>query len=125
VAKTEDLEGIPLDVFTPEEVKRMHDAGEIVLIDVRTPAEYAFEHIPGALLFPMASFDATKLPAQEGKRIVFHCGSGVRSKRVADGARQAGIDRLAHMEGGFGGWKQAGLDYLTVDPATGGMTRKP
>jgi rhodanese-related sulfurtransferase len=125
MARTEDLEGVRLDVFTPEEVKAMHDRGDIVLIDVRTPNEYVFEHIPGALLFPMQGFDADKLPTQETKRMVFHCGSGMRSKAMADRARKAGIDRLAHMEGGFGAWKQAGLPYVTVDPATGNTVTKP
>lgn len=125
MAKTEDLEGTPLDVFTPEEVKTMHEAGEIVLVDVRTPAEYAFEHIPGALLYPLSDFDPTKLPAQETKRLVFHCGSGMRSKAVADRARKAGIDRLAHMEGGFTAWKQAGLPYIGVDTATGAPVKRP
>jgi len=125
MAKTEDLGGVALDVFTPQEVKAMHDAGEIVLVDVRTPAEYAFEHIPGALLYPLSGFDAGKLPTQETKRLVFHCGSGVRSKTVAQKARQAGIDRLAHLEGGFGAWKQAGLPYVAVDPASGAPVEKP
>jgi len=96
-----------------------------VLVDVRTPNEFAFEHIPGAMLFPMSSFEADKLPGQGAKRIVFHCGSGVRSKRIAEQCQAAGIDRLAHMEGGFGAWKQAGLPYITIDPATGATARKP
>jgi rhodanese-related sulfurtransferase len=125
MAKTEDLDGVTLDVLTPEEVKAMHDGGEAVVIDVRTVAEYAFEHIPGALLMPMSDFDPAKLPGQETKRMIFHCGSGIRSRKVAEMARKAGLDRLAHMEGGFGAWKQAGLSYLTVDPASGAPVNKP
>lgn len=125
MAKTEDLDGVTLDVFTPQEVKAMHDRGDAVVIDVRTVAEYAFEHIGGALLLPMNDFDPEKLPGQEKKRIVFHCGSGIRSRKVAEVARKAGLDRLAHMEGGFGAWKQAGLPYIAVDPASGAPVAKP
>ncbi len=125
MAKTEDLSGCTLDVFTPQEVKQMFDRNEIAVIDVRTPAEYSFEHIPGALLFPMSSFDAEKLPSQEGKRFVFHCGSGARSRKIAERCALGGMARIAHMEGGFGAWKAAGLPYLTIDPATGSQTRKP
>ncbi|MFP3921659.1 MAG: rhodanese-like domain-containing protein [Dichotomicrobium sp.] len=125
MAKTEDLDGVTLDVYTPQEVKEMFDRNEIVLIDVRTPQEYAFEHIPGAMLFPMSSFDPMKLPSQEGKRIVFHCGSGMRSYRTAAIGAAAGLSRVAHMDGGFGAWKSAGLPYLGIDPATGAMIRKP
>ena len=60
--KTEALGSSKLDVLTPDEVKARFDKNEIVLIDVRTPAEYEFEHIPGALLFPLSRFDPQKLP---------------------------------------------------------------
>ena len=125
MATTEDINGTALAVLTPAEVKQTLDANEIVLIDVRTPNEYAFEHIPGALLFPMSSFDAGKLPTQETKPIVFHCGSGVRSKKIAERCQAAGIDKLAHMQGGFGAWKNDKLPYLAIDPASGALTPRP
>ncbi|MEI2387320.1 rhodanese-like domain-containing protein [Breoghania sp. JC706] len=119
--KTETVSGVELQVLTPEEVKERLDRDEIVLIDVRTPAEYSFEHIAGAMLFPMSSFDPGKLPVQTGKPIVFHCGSGIRSKAIADRCAQAGIAPLAHMGGGFNAWKAAKLPYSAIDPATGAV----
>lgn len=125
MAKTEQIAGATLEVLTPQEVREKFDRNEIVIIDVRTPAEFAFEHIRGAMLLPMSSFDAEKLPGQSDKAIVFHCGSGIRSKRVAELCAAAGITKLAHMEGGFGAWKSAGMPYLAVDPATGSTVAKP
>jgi rhodanese-related sulfurtransferase len=125
MATTEDLNGVTLDVYTPQEVKELFDRNEVVVIDVRTPNEFAFEHIPGAMLYPMSRFDPEKLPTQESKRIVFHCGSGMRSHKVAEKAAAAGLSRVAHMEGGFGAWKKAGLPYLAIDPATGSLVDKP
>lgn len=122
--KTETVSGTELQVLTPEEVKERFDRNEIVLIDVRTPAEYTFEHIAGALLFPMSSFDPAKLPTQTDKQIVFHCGSGIRSRAIADRCAQAGLSPLAHMEGGFGAWKAAKLPYCGTDPATGSMVMR-
>jgi rhodanese-related sulfurtransferase len=123
MASTEDLGGCTLDVLSPEEVKAQMDKQEIVLIDVRTPAEYAFEHINGAMLFPMSSFDAKNLPGQQEKRIVFHCGSGIRSKKIAERCAAAGYDRIAHMEGGFGAWKEKKLPYIGTDMASGAPKR--
>ena len=77
------------------------------------------EHIRGALLMPMAFFEADTLPSQEGKRIILHCGSGARSGKVVEAAMKAGVTSLAHMEGGFSAWKQAGLPYTGTDMATG------
>ena len=119
MAKQENLDGGTLEIFTPQEVKERFDRNEIVLIDVRTPNEYAFEQIRGALLFPLSSFDPAKLPAQESKPIVFHCGSGVRSGQVAKKCIGSGQSNVAHMEGGFGAWKAAGLPFVAIDPATG------
>jgi len=122
--KTETLGSATLDVLSPEEVQARFDANEIVLIDVRTPNEYAFEHVPGAMLRPMSSFDPAKLPNQDGRPIVFHCGSGMRSHKIAERCVAAGFDHLAHMEGGFGAWKQAKLRFMAIDPVTGSLTRK-
>ncbi len=117
--KTEDTDHGTLETWTTEEVSGAFERGEIVLIDVRTVQEYGFEHIPGALLLPMSFFEAGKLPSQEGKRIVLHCGSGLRSEKMARKALNAGESRIAHMEGGFGAWKDAGLPYIGTDMATG------
>ncbi|MFK5998629.1 MAG: rhodanese-like domain-containing protein [Rhodobacterales bacterium] len=117
--KTEDLNGETLQVLSPQEVKEKMDKHEIVLIDVRTPYEYGFEHIAGALLFPMVSFDPSLLPNQAGKPIVFHCGSGMRSHAIADRCARAGISPLAHMDGGLGAWKEAKLPHVAIDPTTG------
>lgn len=117
--KREESEDGILETWTPDEVQAAFDANQIALIDVRTPQEFMFEHIGGALLLPMSFFDASKLPSQNGKRIVFHCGSGVRSEKVARAALAAGFGTTAHLEGGFGAWKAAGKPYTGTDMATG------
>lgn len=105
-------------------VAELFAADRIVLIDVRTPVEFAFEHIRGALLSPLATFDTRHLPSQDVKPIVFHCGSGMRSKMVAERCLAAGFPRVMHMGGGFMAWKKAGLPYIATNPATGGPVDK-
>ncbi|MCF1505177.1 rhodanese-like domain-containing protein [Afifella sp. H1R] len=119
MSKTEDINGVPFEIMTPQEVRKALDAHEIVLIDVRTPAEFAFERIPGALLAPMSELDVTSLPTQAGKNVVFHCGSGKRSEFASRKAIEAGFKKAAHLEGGLAAWKQAGLPLITTDFATG------
>ena len=121
--KSETVDGATLETWTPAEVAAALRAGEIVLIDVRTPQEFMFEHVEGALLSPMAFFDPKTLPGQSDKRILLHCGSGVRSERMARTALAAGFDRIAHMEGGFGAWKSAGLPYIGTEMASGAPRR--
>jgi rhodanese-related sulfurtransferase len=119
--ETIELNGATLEQWGPKELYEAMQRGEVAVIDVRTPQEFAFEHVRGALLSPMSTFDAHALPSQQGKQLVFHCGSGVRSRRVAETCVNAGFDRVAHLEGGFAAWKQAGLPYIAIDPATGGQ----
>lgn len=117
--KTETVDGAVFETWTPAELSAAFDRDEVVLIDVRTPQEYMFEHIEGALLMPMAFFNANKLPGQSDKKIVFHCGSGARSERVSRAAIKAGVTHIAHLEGGFAAWKAEKLPYIGTNMATG------
>jgi rhodanese-related sulfurtransferase len=102
----------------PEEVKALLDAGRIVLIDVREPVEYAAERIPGALLYPLSTFDVTQLPPDEPRQVVFHCAAGGRSLTAAR-QRIALGQPAAHMAGGIAQWKASGLPVIRIDLRTG------
>jgi len=123
MSTTETINGVPFDLMSPEEVRQALDAHQIVLVDVRTPAEFAFERIPGALLAPMSELDVISLPDQTGKRVVFHCGTGKRSEAASRAAVAAGFDKVAHMVGGLAAWKQANLPLITTDFSTGQAKR--
>ena len=117
--KTETIGDAVLETWSIDEVAEAWNAGKVVLIDVRTPQEYMMEHVDGSLLMPMAFFRGDKLPEQGRKRLVLMCAGGVRSDRMARIAIEAGFDRIAHLEGGFGAWKSAKLPYIGTDMATG------
>ena len=53
-----------------DELKRGLADGSVLLVDVREPNEFVAGHIPGSILNPLQSFDASKLPKEAGKRIV-------------------------------------------------------
>jgi rhodanese-related sulfurtransferase len=91
-------------------VKSAVDRGEAVLIDVREPAEYARERIPGVPLVPISAFDINKVrQIANGKKVILHCGSGIRSARAAEALYGAGITNVAHLKGGIATWRDAGL----------------
>ena len=114
------VNGKRLETWTPQEVAAGLESKEIVLIDVRTPAEYMFESIEDALLAPLSHFERKALPAGLGKHVVLHCGSGVRSRKAAELCLSlGGFEKIAHMEGGFAGWKTANQPYLGTNMATG------
>jgi rhodanese-related sulfurtransferase len=102
----------PIETLAPAQVAALLNAHKIVLIDVREPDEYATERIPGALLYPLSSFDATLLPDDGSRRVVFHCGSGKRSLTAAERRLATGQTTTAHMGGGIAAWKAAGLPVI-------------
>ena len=103
---------------TPEAVREGLENGTIVLIDVREPGEYAAARIPGALLFPLSTFDPSKLPVG-GRPIVLCCGSGKRSAAAYDMCRRGGASIRSHLAGGIQAWRAAGLPVWETAPDTG------
>jgi rhodanese-related sulfurtransferase len=110
--------------FTPEDVARWMAERAILLIDVREPEEYAVERIHGALLYPLSRFDPRALPDPGERKVVFQCGSGMRSAKAMAACADAGVDFAGHLAGGIQAWKKAGLPVLATDPATGRL-REP
>src|SRR5947209_4347668 len=103
----------PIETMEPAEIARLLKSGKVLLIDVREPAEYAAERIAGALLYPLSTFDATALPGDGPRRVIFHCGSGKRSMTAAEKRIAAGEMHAAPMGGGIAAWKAAGLPVIT------------
>jgi len=118
MANEETIEGGTLTTLSPRELEAQLGEDAVVIVDVRTPQEYAFQHIEGALLLPLAELEARRVPECD-KPVVFYCGSGVRSKKAATMCLKAGWKATHHLGGGFGAWREAGLSYRGVDPMTG------
>ena len=95
--------------LTPQQVKAALDAQEILLIDVREPAEFAAEKIAGAVNVPLSTFDPAALPDAAGKTVVLQCAGGKRSAMAVDKCRTANKAIETHLAGGLAAWKAAGL----------------
>lgn len=106
--------------LSPEQVRTKLRQGEILLIDVREPPEYAAGRIHGALNFPLSTFDPKALPTHE-RKIVLQCGSGKRSAMAIERCQRAGVDVDSHLAGGIMAWREAGLPTTVFDPSSGAM----
>ncbi|WP_293677862.1 rhodanese-like domain-containing protein [uncultured Phenylobacterium sp.] len=115
------MPGSALHDFSPTEVRAMLERDEIVLIDVREPAEFAAERIHGALNFPLSTFDARALPSGGRERVVLQCGSGKRSAMAVERCQAAGLDVDAHLAGGITAWVRAGLPTVRLDSDSGAI----
>jgi phage shock protein E len=99
-----------LSLFLPDPPE-IEPGEDVVLVDVRTPAEFARGHVAGAKLIPhMAMGDRWKeLRAHRKKRILVYCRTGSRSRLATRVLRSKGFDR-AENAGGISALKRAGLE---------------
>ncbi len=95
-----------VDVVTVASIK---DDPDVVLIDVREPAEYAAGHISGGALIPMGEAPQRLDEIPTDKTVITYCRSGNRSGQVMQFLQQQGYDNVHNMEGGIIAWEQAGL----------------
>ena len=88
---------------------------EVLLIDVREPAEHRSECIDGACLIPLGEISIEKLPSTK-RLIVIHCRSGKRSADACTKllAINPSLD-VASLEGGIVAWSQAGFNVKKLD----------
>ncbi|MBD3672082.1 MAG: sulfurtransferase [Planctomycetaceae bacterium] len=95
-----------------DDVKTRLDNGEeLLLIDVREESEFANAHIPGAkhLGKGIIERDIEKEVPETDTEMILYCGGGYRSALAADNLRKMGYTKAISMDGGFRGWKEAGL----------------
>lgn len=104
---------------SPAELRDALTRGEVLLIDVREPSEFAVERIHGALLYPLSTFDPKAIPTATGRQLVIQCAAGGRSMRAAQALVAAGHEAVANLEGGLNAWKAQGLPLIRLNPATG------
>ena len=95
--------------ISPTEAKALLDSGKALLFDIREADEYAREHIPGARLMPLSTFDPADFPQQHDKIGLFHCASGNRTQQAAEQILATGFAKVCHIDGGITAWKKAGL----------------
>jgi rhodanese-related sulfurtransferase len=105
--------------LTPRQVNWALETRQIMLIDVRERAEFASEHIEGALNVPLSTLDPALLPKAANRILVFQCATGARSAAAIELCRAAGCAFDAQLSGGLAAWKQRGLPTIRAQaPAT-------
>lgn len=122
-AAPEPYVGQPNDaaIATVDQVVAALDDPDTVLVDARTPDEYAAGHIPGAVLFPFTDVVVDKQPplwkpAEElraafaaldvtpDKRVIPYCSTGVRSAALYFTLRLIGYEEVALFSGSYAEW---------------------
>jgi rhodanese-related sulfurtransferase len=104
----------------------LHGRDDVTFVDLRDPRELerdgrmpgAFSCTRGMLEFWIDPESPYHKPVfAEDRKFVFFCAGGWRSALAAKTAADMGLEKVAHVEGGFGAWKKAG------GPAEGGTPK--
>jgi rhodanese-related sulfurtransferase len=84
-----------------------------LVIDVRTPTEWAAGHIEGSINLPLTQLQQHIDKVPHNRRIAVHCAGGYRSSIAASVLRQHGITNLIELAGGIAAWEAAKLKTIT------------
>lgn len=103
------------DVDTAEAEKLVTGENPPIVIDVRTPEEFAEGHIEGAINVDVKgeNFEAELAKLDPEKEYLLHCRSGARSTSAKPTFEKLGFKSVYHMSGGFDAWTDAGLPGTT------------
>ena len=98
--------------ITPDELSRRLPSADTVVIDVRSAAEWAAGHLPGAVHIPLGYLVDRMDSLPRSKTLITQCQSGARSAIAASLLEQRGFDRVLNLTGGFAQWLDAGFPVV-------------
>ena len=100
-----------MDTMTVEELAVRSKSGDVLLLDVREPAEIAIAAVAGATCIPMGEIPARLGDLDRARSIAVMCHHGGRSEKVAALLTAAGFTSVFNIEGGIDAYSRR------VDPA--------
>jgi rhodanese-related sulfurtransferase len=101
-AKTQDV--------SPNQAVELISKQKPLILDVRTPEEFADGHLAGAVNISSADPEFTKKIAalDQTRPLLVHCAAGGRSRRVLPALQALRFPSIHHLADGFNGWLDAG-----------------
>ena len=88
-----------------EAITMMEEGSGYIILDVRTPEEFADKHIPGAINIPNETIGTDEIPELPDKDqlILVYCRSGNRSKQASEKLVARGYTNIVEF-GGINDW---------------------
>ena len=111
-----------ITTYSVDDARELHGRDDVQFIDLRDVRELERDGIiPGAFHAPRGMLEFWVDPASpyhkplfaQNKQFVLFCAGGWRSALATRTLQEMGIERVAHIEGGFDAWKGAGAPTAT------------
>ena len=99
-------------LLSPEELAAKK--GQVVLVDVRTPEEYASGHIDGAININIfdQNFKQELEKLDKSQAVSVYCKVGGRSAKAANIMKEMGFEEVYDLDGGIRNWTEAGMETV-------------
>lgn len=93
------------------EATQLMNQGKALVLDVRTPAEFATGHVRDAKNIALNELTAkiAELAKYKDKPVIVVCQSGIRSTKAMTLLKKAGFSQVVCMDGGMAVWHKQGL----------------
>lgn len=98
-------------VVDADEFDKAIKSDDVIVLDVRTPEEFAEGHIKNAVNINWQNPDEFKTKAAQldkSKSVYVYCLAGVRSEKSSDWLLKNGFTQVTGLDGGIKAWKEAG-----------------
>ena len=106
----QDLDSTKVTSISAVELQeRRGSEAALVVIDVRTPDEYASDHIPGAVNIPFDQVAQRIAEIDAPHGVALYCMIGPRARKGESALLAAGYEKIFHLEGGLAAWIAADL----------------
>ena len=94
------------DVVSLDFARAEHEAGRMVLIDIREPSEHMTGVAKGAQLLPMRQLSSrlSEIPPADGKPVLLICNTQNRSSATLRALRENGYAHVRYVDGGMSEW---------------------
>lgn len=102
--------------LSPEDFAAAAQRPGTVIVDVRTPEEYAEGHLEGAVLIDLqdeAAFAEQVAALDPAGTYAIYCRSGNRSAAAMEHFAQRGFESYYDLAGGIGSWTDSGGSVVT------------
>jgi rhodanese-related sulfurtransferase len=106
-----------ITTYSVDDARKLHGRDDVQFIDIRDVRELEREGvIPGAFHAPRGMLEFWVDPASpyhkpvfgQDKQLVLFCAMGWRSALATQTLQDMGVEKVAHIDGGFTAWKGAG-----------------
>jgi glyoxylase-like metal-dependent hydrolase (beta-lactamase superfamily II)/rhodanese-related sulfurtransferase len=113
-----ERDGLNIERIKQISISQLKDriaAGDLQVVDVRRPAEYAGGHVPGAFNAALSGLEKhlTDIPFKQDADTAVICAGGYRSSAAASLLQKHGYTNLMNVTGGTSAWVNAGYSVDT------------